>query len=108
MFKRFSHYYKPYIGIVILDLLCACLSTVCELVLPLLVRFITDSAIEGTLLVETVLKIGAVYLFLRLVDTFANYYMANTGHIMGARIETDMRRDMFSHLMKLKFRIFSE
>lgn len=102
----FGKYYKPYIGIVVLDLLCACLSTVCELVLPLLVRFITDSAIEGTLLVETVLKIGAVYLFLRIVDTFANYYMANAGHVMGAKIETDMRRDMFSHLLGLSFSYF--
>ncbi len=105
--KFFSKYYKPYIGIVILDLLCACLTTVCELVLPMIVRHITHAAETGnTLLVATVLKMGALYLFLRLVDTAANYYMANTGHVMGARIETDMRRDMFDHLMKLSFSYF--
>ena len=105
--KFFSRYYKPYIGIVILDLLCACLTTVCELVLPMIVRYITNAAQSGqALLVASVLKMGAVYLFLRLVDTVANYYMANTGHIMGARIETDMRRDMFDHLMKLSFGYF--
>lgn len=103
---HFLRYYKPYVGIIVLDLICASLSTVCELVLPLLVRFITDSAIEGSLLISTVLKIGGVYLFLRLVDTFANYYMANTGHVMGAKIETDMRRDMFSHLLTLSFSYF--
>lgn len=103
--KFFSKYYKPYIGIIILDLICACLSTVCELVLPMIVRYITQTAEGGAsaLLVATVLRLGALYLFLKLVDTFANYYMSNTGHVMGARIETDMRRDMFSHLMKLSF-----
>ena len=106
--KTFSKYYKPYVGIIILDLLCACLTTVCELVLPMIVRYITQTAQLGasSLLISTVLKMGALYLFLRLVDTFANYYMANTGHIMGAKIETDMRRDMFSHLMKLSYNYY--
>ncbi len=105
--KFFGKYYRPYIGIVILDLLCACLTTVCELVLPMIVRYITNAAQNGvTLLVSSVLKMGALYLFLRLVDTAANYYMANAGHVMGARIETDMRRDMFDHLMKLSFGYF--
>ena len=106
--KFFSKYYKPYIGIVIFDLICACLTTVCELVLPMIVRYITRTAEEGAteLLVGSVLKLGALYLFLRLVDTAANYYMSNNGHVMGARIETDMRRDMFSHLMKLSFGYF--
>lgn len=101
----FSKYYKPYIGIIILDLICACLSTVCELVLPMIVRYITQTAEAGAsaLLVTTVLRLGALYLFLKLVDTVANYYMSDTGHVMGARIETDMRRDMFSHLLGLSF-----
>ena len=106
--RTFSKYYKPYVGIIILDLVCACLTTVCELVLPMIMRYITQTAQLGasSLLVSTVLKMGALYLFLRLVDTFANYYMANTGHIMGAKIETDMRRDMFSHLMKLSYNYY--
>lgn len=108
MFKRFSVYYKPYIGIVIFDMLCAALSTVCELVFPMIVRTITNAAsISGqALLVSTVLRLGAFYLFLRIVDTVANYYMANMGHIMGARLETDMRRDLFDHLEKLPFKYF--
>ncbi len=108
MLKRFSSYYKPYIGIIILDLLCAVLSTVCELVFPLIVRRITNAAIDPTqtFLFSMVLKLGAIYLFLRLVDTVANYYMANAGHVMGARLETDMRRDLFDHLQKLPFKYF--
>ncbi len=108
MFKRFSVYYKPYIGIIIFDLICAALSTVCELVFPMIVRTITSAAsMDGqALLVSTVLRLGGLYLFLRIVDTFANYYMANMGHIMGARLETDMRRDLFDHLQKLPFKYF--
>ncbi len=108
MFRRFSVYYKPYIGIIIFDLICAALSTVCELVFPMIVRTITNAAsMDGqALLVSTVLRLGGLYLFLRIVDTFANYYMANMGHIMGAKLETDMRRDLFDHLQKLPFKYF--
>ncbi len=108
MFKRFSVYYKPYIGIIIFDLICAALSTVCELVFPMIVREITNSALTNgqALLVSSVLRLGALYLFLRIVDTVANYFMANIGHVMGARLETDMRRDLFDHLEKLPFKFF--
>ncbi len=103
--KTFLKYYKPYIGIMALDLFCAALTTVCELVFPKLVSFITDTAVQTPhlLMMSTVFKIGGLYLFLRLIDTVANYYMANRGHIMGARLETDMRRDLFNHLQRLPF-----
>ncbi len=108
MFKRFSAYYKPYIFVIIIDLLCAALSTVCELVFPMIVREITNTAMSGgqALLLSTVLRLGGIYLFLRLVDTVSNYYMANVGHVMGSRLETDMRRDLFDHLQKLPFSFF--
>ena len=87
------------------DLFCAALTTVCELVLPLIVRHITDAATAEvmTLTAKTILLCGAIYLVLRAIDTAANYYMASVGHIMGAKIETDMRTDFFSHLQKLSF-----
>ena len=108
--KLFVKYYKPYLKIVILDLFCAMLTTVCELVFPMIVRYITDAALSsGQLLVmSSVLRIGGVYLFLRLVDTVANYYMSNKGHVMGVYMETDMRRDMFDHLQKLSFSYYDE
>ena len=85
------------------DLLCASLTTVCELVLPLIVRRITDAASAEvvTLTADLILRCGLLYLVLRVIDTAANYYMASVGHIMGTKIETEMRRDMFSHLQKL-------
>lgn len=107
-FKKFSHYYKPYIGIIVLDLLCAAVSTVCELVFPMIVRFITNETLSDVsgLLLSSILKLGLVYLFLRMVDVAANYYMAYIGHVMGAKLETDMRRDLFAHLQRLPFRYY--
>lgn len=107
-FKKFVPYYKPYIPMIIADLLCAAFSTVCELVLPLIVRFITNKALyePQTLILSLVLKLGALYLFLKILDTAANYFMAYIGHVTGTRLETDMRRDLFNHLTKLSFNYF--
>ena len=101
-------YYKPYVAFIVLDLLCAALSTVCELVFPLIVRYITNTALRSPedLLLSTIIKIGLGYLFLRIVDTLANYYMAYIGHITGTKLETDMRRDLFAHLQELSFSYF--
>lgn len=106
--KSFIKYFKPYLGVLMLDLFFACLSTVCELVLPMIVRHITNVAGlgDGALLLATVFKLGLLYLFLRLVDTYACYYMSYQGHVMGLKVETDMRQDMFSQLMKLSFNYY--
>ncbi len=105
LLRRFLPYYKKYKWILMLDLFCAALTTLCELVLPMIVRRITDAATQTpmTLTVELILKCGLLYLILRIIDTLANYYMASMGHIMGTRLETDMRSDLFSHLQKLSF-----
>lgn len=90
----------------IADLLCAALTTVCELVLPMIVREITGAATGEnglTLSVNLILHFTIIYIVLRIIDTAANYYMTTVGHIMGTKIETDMRRDLFSHLQKLSF-----
>lgn len=86
-----------------LDLFCAALTTVCELVLPLIMRYITNEGIRdlSALSVKTIGGLGLLYLGLRIMDCIASYYMADMGHVMGAKIETDMRRDAYSHLQKL-------
>ena len=105
MFRKFAKYYKPYIFLIIIDLFCAAASTVCELAFPMIIRKITNTALTGeiSLLLPTVIRLCTIYLFLRLCDTVANYYMANVGHVTGAKIETDMRRDLFNHLQELPF-----
>lgn len=102
---RFLPYFAKYKWIVFFDLLCAALTTVCELVFPLIVRYLTDLAINdiASLTAKTILTVGGAYLILRIIDTAAYYYMADVGHVMGSRIETDMRRDLFRHLHKLSF-----
>ena len=106
--RRFMPYLLRYKGILLFDLFCAALTCICELVLPLMVRTVTNMGAENPagLTVGFIVRMGALYGVLRLVDAAANYFMANTGHVMGARIETDMRRDLFRHLQSLSFRFY--
>ena len=92
------------------DLCCAALTTVCELVLPLIVRTITTRATYdvASLTVPFVLMMGGVYMLLRIIDAAANYYMQSIGHIMGSQLETDMRHDIFHHLQELSFGYYSD
>ena len=103
VFRRFMPYFRPYMGVMLLDLFCATLTTVCDLVLPLIVRFITSAVTSAAaaLTIAVVLRLGAAYLLLRLIDTAAYYYMQSIGHVMGSHIESDLRRDLFSHYQEL-------
>lgn len=110
LLKRFLPYYKSHYKTLIFDLFCAALTTVCELVLPIIVRYITDAVIEdiARLTAKTILTIGGIYLVLRIIDALANYYMASIGHIMGTKMETNMRRDLFNHLQKLSYSYYDD
>lgn len=103
LLKRFAPYFKKYKFTLCLDLFCAAMTTICELVLPLIMRYITNEGLRdlASLSLRTVGALGLVYLVLRILDCFASYYMADMGHVMGAKIETDMRRDAYNHLQKL-------
>ncbi len=103
LLRRFLPCYRPYVPILLKDLGCAALTTVCEMVLPLIIRYITNtgSSNPAALTAELILKLSLVYFALRVVDSLANFYMAYTGHVMGTRIETDMRRAAYHHLQKL-------
>ncbi len=109
LMKRFLPYYKKYTPTLVIDLICACLTTVCEIVLPLIMKEITNAGIDNmaTLTVKYILKIGIIYFVLRIIDALAYYYMAYIGHVMGTKIETDMRRDAYSHLHKLSDTYFN-
>ncbi len=109
LLARFAPYFKKYRKTLAFDLFCAALTTLCELVLPLIVRAITNRAIGdiSSLTANFVLKLGGIYVVLRIIDAAANYYMNSIGHIMGSHIETDMRRDLFHHLQQLSFSYYS-
>ncbi len=108
LLKKFLPYYSKYKKILVLDLICAILTTVCELVLPMIAKKITGTAQSSPedLTVRLILTVGIGYMLLRLIDVLANYYMAYNGHIMGTAMETDMRHDIFEHLHKLPFEYF--
>lgn len=103
LIERFVPYYRAHKKTLLLDLFCASLTTICELVLPLIMRYITNEGMYrlASLTVKTILMLGLLYLGLRIIDSIANYYMANVGHVMGAKIETTMRSDAYEHLQKL-------
>lgn len=107
--RHFLPYFRPYRGMLALDLFCAMLTTLCDLVLPMIVRSITGlaSSSAAALTVAYVLKVGGVYVLLRLIDTVANYIMVARGHVMGTYIERDMRHALFEHLQEMGFAYYS-
>ncbi len=108
-FKRFLPYLMKHKKVLVLDLFCASLTTICELVLPLIMRYITNQVFADLALftLNTILRLTMLYLALRVVDFVAQYYMAYVGHVMGARIETDMRKDAYAHLQKLSYTYYN-
>ena len=109
LLRRFWPYLKKYKRILVFDLFCAALTTLCDMVLPLIMRFLTNTATTDASLLTAglVLRLGLLYLVLRVIDGLANYYMADMGHVMGVYVETDMRRDAFSHLQRLGYTYYS-
>lgn len=109
LIRRFAPYFKPHAGVLALDLLCAGLTSLCEIVLPLMVRYLAERGMEnvGLLSVGLILRVAAVYALLRVIDVAAQYFMSNVGHVMGAKIETDMRTQLFHHLQELPFSYFA-
>lgn len=106
--KWFFPYFKKHKAVLALDLFCATLTTLCEIVLPMLVREITSIATTdiSKLTLELILSLAAVYAVLKLIDMAAGYYMIYIGHGMGVKIEKDMREDMFAHLLTAPFSYF--
>ncbi len=107
--RRFLPYLLKYKRILIFDLFCAALTTICDIVLPSIMRYLTNAATDPSVVLTTgiVVRLALLYLVLRLVDGAASYYMSGTGHIMGVYIETDMRRDAFAHLQRLSHTYYS-
>ncbi len=101
--RRFYPYLKKYRKLLYLDLFFASLTTLCDIVLPTIMRRLTNSALGNAapLTAEAVIRMALLYVLLRLIDAGANFYMQSQGHIMGVYIETDMRTDAFAHLQRL-------
>lgn len=107
MLKRFVAYYRPHLRWFVLDLVCAFLVAVCDLIFPMLTRQVINVYIPGRMLRLVIIWCG-VLLGIYLFKTLLNYLVNYMGHVVGVRMQADMRRDIFSHLQKLPFRYFDD
>lgn len=109
LFSRFLPYFSGHKGVLALDLFCAALTTGCELILPMILKYLTNTALNdvASLTVSIIVRLALLYLAFKLIELVANFYMANQGHVMGAHIETDMRRDAYDHLQKLSYTYYN-
>lgn len=94
-------YFKKYRRILAIDLIAASLTTVSAFILPLILSELTNLGIAGNLTLTVVFTLSIIYAILKLIEIVSRYFMANVGHRMGAMIETDMRSDLYNHLMNL-------
>ncbi len=108
--KKLTGYYKPYMGVFLLDMFFAFLASIISLVIPLAVRYITSEVLNmGTdEALSRIIFIGSVLAVLALIQFASNYYITYVGHMMGARIEYDMRAEIFAHYQKLSFSFYDD
>lgn len=106
--KKLLAYYQPYKLLFYSDMFCAILGAAVALVIPLLVRYITNEVVyfEAQKAKSVILTLGIIMAALVLLEVICNLYIAYFGHIMGARIEADMRKDIFGHYQKLTFSFY--
>ena len=106
--KRLIKYYQPYKKLFFTDLFFAMLGAAVTLVIPLLVKSITDSATELSVEMagKMIINIGIAMILMVLVEAFSNFYITYYGHMMGAYIERDMRNEIFGHYQKLSFAFY--
>lgn len=106
--KKLSAYYKPYKGLFLADMMFAMIGAAITLVIPLLVRYITGTVVllpieEAS---STIIRLGIFMVLLVIVEGYCNYFIGYYGHVMGAKIEHDMRNEIFGHYQKLSFAFF--
>ncbi len=103
--KKMLSYYKPYRGIFWADMFFATLSAAIALVFPLIVRYVTSTLIylETGEILHQVKLLAVLLLVLVAVECYSKFFISNYGHVMGAKIEYNMRAEIFNHLQKLSF-----
>lgn len=108
--KAFIRYYKPYKGMFFLDMFCATVLSGIDVFFPVLIQYLLDEVYgkRPDNMLEIILLSAAGLLVLYIIRYFCQYYITSWGHIMGARMEADMRRDLFSHLQKMSFSFYDE
>ena len=107
--KKLASYYRPYMPLFLADMFFAILGAAVTLVIPLIVRYITNEvlALESGEALDKITLLGILMLALVAVEFICNYFITNFGHVMGAKIEYDMRAEIFAHYQRLSFSFFN-
>ena len=108
--KKMISYYKPYLGVFWADMFFATVSAAVALVIPLVIRYVTSTLIymEPQAILGQIRWIALMLFALVAVDCYSRFFIANQGHVMGAKIEYDMRAEIFAHFQKLSFSFYDD
>ena len=104
--RRFIRYYRPYRKTLFFDLFCASAASGVDLIIPLLINYLLKKVfplLNAQTIFQEIIRVAVLMLVLYTIRLFAQYYISSWGHIMGARMEADMRRELFNHFEKLSF-----
>ena len=105
MIKDFARYYKPYKGLFIADMICAFLTSLCDLIYPMITRIMINDYIPNRMIKRLVI-VGIVLLAVYIIKMALNYFIQYYGHLVGVGIQSSMRREIFAHMQKLPFSFF--
>ena len=108
--KKMLTYYKPYMRVFWTDMFFATLSAAVALIIPLVVRYVTYNLVyrEPAEILHQAAYIAIGLFALVAVDCYSKFYICNYGHVMGAKIEYDMRAEIFAHYQKLSFSFYDD
>lgn len=108
--RKFLSYYRPYLGLFLTDMACAFVVSAVTLILPLCIRYITKNILEENMpdAPDRIFMMGAIMLALVVIHTLCNLFVDYQGHMMGALMESDIRRELFEHYQRLSFRFYDD
>lgn len=108
MLKKFVSYYKPHRKLFMIDLFCALVLSLINLIYPLIAKYIMNELAGDESKILIIVYLGILLLVIYLIKAMLNFILQYWGHIVGVRIQGDMRKEMFEHLQKLPFSYFDE
>lgn len=108
--RKFFSYYKPYLGLLSADMACAVIASAAMLAIPLCVRYITANLLQvgSTDALHQIYMMGGIMLGLIGIYAACHAFIDYQGHVMGALMERDMRKELFEHYQKLSFKFYDE
>lgn len=106
--KKFFSYYKPYLGLFYADMACAVIASLITLAIPLCIRYITKNLVDSPDDLHAIYLMGALMLVLVAIYAACHFFVDYKGHMMGALMERDMRKELFQHYQKLSFKFYDD